>query len=324
MKKILKEKVAIVTGSGQGVGREIALCLASYGAKVITNNRKPGSSINAFENTSLDFNEKEIEKLHGISGDAQTTADEIIAKGGEAVPFFGDISDFALAKKMIDFAIQKYGRIDIIVNNASSNWVGNILDMDEKLWDISINSKLKGTFNLMHHAMPIMIKQGYGRFLNSSSDAFTGLEGYAAYGAANAAVNTLTKAVSNDVEGKGITFNAYTPLAQSRSWLNAAAKYRLQGIPEEVIEDMAPPSMQKTAKNMVPFLAYLASEYASDITGKLFKVAADGEIGIWSDSEVVKSIYKEDGAWEIDELKQRIPNELLSNAKVVDNELPMK
>lgn len=311
MKKLLEGKVAIITGSGQGVGRDIALCLAREGAKVITNNRKPGSSINAFEKTSLDFTEEEIKILKDLGGDAQSTAMEIIVHGGEAIPFFGDISDFSTAKQMVDLAIEKFGRIDIIVNNASSNWVGNFLDMDETLWDISINSKLKGTFNLMHHAMPFMIKQGYGRILNSSSDAHMGIEGYAAYGAANAAVNTLTKAVAYDVADSGITLNAYTPLAKSRSWLNAAAKYRIQGVPEEVLDDIAPAAMKKTAQDMVPFLAYLSSEYAANITGKVFKLAADGEIGIWSESEVIRSIYKEDGAWEIDELRERIPNELL-------------
>lgn len=311
MKKILEGKVAIVTGSGQGVGRSIALCLASNGAKVITNNRKPGSSINAFEKTSLEFTEDETKKLEDLSGDAQTTANEIIAKGGEAVPFYGDISEFSVAEEIVDVAMKTYGRIDIIINNASSNWVGNILDMDENLWDISINSKLKGTFNLMHHAMPIMKSQGYGRILNSSSDAHIGIEGYAAYGAANAAVIALTKAVAYDVAETGITINAYTPLAKSRSWLNAAAKYRLQGIPEEVVDDIAPDAMKKTAEDMVPFLAYLSSDYAADITGKVFKVASDGEIGIWSEPEIVKSIFNDCGAWEIDVLKQRIPNELL-------------
>ncbi len=311
MSGILEGKVAIVTGSGQGVGREIALCLAKEGAKVITNNRKPGSSINAFEKTSLDFTVEEREALKEVSGDARTTADEIIRNGGQAIPFFGDVSSFKVAGDMVRTAIENYQRIDIVVNNASSNWVGNIMDMDEELWNISISSKLNGAFNLMHHALPYMKEQKFGRIINSASDAFLGLLGYAAYGAANAGLVALTKAASQDVEEYGITINAYTPLARTRAWLNAAATYRLQGVPVEALEAGAPEAMKRTAEGMVPFIAYLASDDAANITGNLFKLSADGEIGLWSDSEVIREIKKDDGFWNVQELKKRIPEELL-------------
>ncbi len=323
MNKLLEGKVAIVTGSGQGIGRDIAICLAENGAKVITNNRKPGSSLNAFEKTNLDFNEEEKRELEKVSGDAKTTADEIIRLGGEATPFFGDVGDFEKARGIVQTAIDNYGRIDIIVNNASSNWVGNIMDMDEELWNISVTSKLKGAFNLMHHAMPYMKEQGYGRILNSSSDAFTGIQGYAAYGAANAGLVALTKAAAKDLAQFGITVNAYTPLAKTRAWYNAAATYRLQGVPKEMIEKNAPAAMLQTADQMVPFLAYLSSDEASSISGLLFKLAANGEIGLWSDSEVIKEIKKEEGAWTIDELKERIPNELLKDVKAMESVLPI-
>ena len=324
MSKVLVGKVAIVTGSGQGIGRDIALCLAEQGAKVITNNRKPGSSLNAFEKTSLQFNHEELEALQKVSGDARTTADEIIKMGGEAIPFFGDVGDFKTAGQMVKTAIDQYGRIDIIVNNASSNWIGNIMDMDEELWDISVVSKLKGAFNLMHHALPYMKEQGYGRILNSSSDAFLGLQGYAAYGAANAGLVALTKASSKDVADFGITVNAYTPLAKTRAWYNAAATYRLHGVPKEMIEAGAPAAMKKTAEGMVPFLAYLASDAAAGITGYLFKLAADGEIGVWSDSEVISQIKKEDGIWTMEELETRVPDELLNNVTTITTKIPMK
>lgn len=86
MGQILAGKVAVVTGSGQGIGRCIALSMAEHGARVITNNRKPGSSINAFENTQISFTEEEREELLRFNGDAKTTADEIIAKGGRSRP----------------------------------------------------------------------------------------------------------------------------------------------------------------------------------------------------------------------------------------------
>lgn len=324
MVRILEGKVAIVTGSGQGIGKEAALCMAELGAKVITNNRKQGTSLNSFEKTSLKFNNEEREALQKVSGDAQTTANEIIQKGGQAIPFFGNIGDFNTAEQIVKTAIERFGRIDIIVNNASSNWVGNIMDMDEELWDTSVDSKLKGAFNLMHHSLPHMKKQGFGRILNSSSDAFLGLQGYAAYGAANAGLVALTKAAAKDVAEYGITVNAYTPLAKTRAWYNATATYRLQGVSKEAIEAGAPPAMKKTADGMVSFLAYLASDEAANISGHLFKLAADGEIGVWSDSEIISQIKKDDGMWTIDELIRKVPDELLKNIPTRMASIPMK
>lgn len=319
----LAGKVAVVTGSGQGIGRDVALCMADFGAQVITNNRKPGSSLNAFERTTLSFSDEEREHLRKASGDAQTTADEIIRRGGEAVPFFGDVGDFGVAGSIVEAAIDSFGRIDIVVNNASSNWVGNIMDMDEELWDVSVVSKLKGAFNLMHHSLPHMKNQGYGRILNSSSDAFLGLEGYAAYGAANAGLVALTKGSAQDVRAHGITVNAYTPLAKTRAWYNAAATYRLQGIPAEAVEAAAPAAMKRTAAGMVPFLAYLASDAAGDITGHLFRLAADGVIGYWSTPEVVTSIRTDADAWTMSELRDRVPRELLRDVVGASTSLPV-
>ncbi|MGS0562165.1 SDR family NAD(P)-dependent oxidoreductase [Microbacterium aurugineum] len=319
----LEGKVAVVTGSGQGIGRDIALCLASHGARVVTNNRKPGSSLDAFEKTSLSFTAEERAALENVSGDAQTTADRIIKNGGEAVPFFGDVGEFAAAQGMVQSAIDSFGRIDIVVNNASSNWTGNIAEMDEELWDVSVTSKLKGAFNLMHHALPHMKAQGYGRILNSSSDAFLGLPGLAAYGAANAGIVALSTAAAADLRGTGITVNAYTPLAKTRAWYNAAAAYRLAGVPAEAVEAGAPEAMKRTAEGMVPFLAYLSSEAAGTISGRLFRLAADGRIGLWSPSHVVQEITTPDAAWSIAELAERVPGELLEGQPLNEATLPL-
>lgn len=316
MKKVLEGKVAIVTGSGQGIGRCIALCFAEHGAKVITNNRKPGSSIHAFEKTELLFTDEEREELQKFSGDAQTTADEIRAMGGEAAAVFGDVSKAEDAKKLVQIAVDTWGRIDIIVNNASSNWVGNILDMDEELWDRQVASKLSGSFHLMHYALPFMKEQGFGRILNSASDAFLGITGYAAYGAGNAGVVALTKAAAKDIVGAGITVNAYTPLARTRSWYNARTNYRMQGIPAEVIESNAPEAMKRTAEGMVSFLAYLASDEAGEITGNLFQLAADGVVGLWSESQIIKTVKQAEGFWTVEELEKRIPEELLEGQNI--------
>lgn len=312
MEQSLKGKVAIVTGSGQGVGREIAICFAAQGARVITNNRKPGSSINAFENTTLDFTPEEREELLRFNGDAQTVANEIISSGGEAVPVFADVSKKEDAKRLVETAIEKWGHIDIIVNNASSNWVGNVLDMDPEIWDTQIISKLSGSFYLMHYALPYMKKQKFGRIINTASDAILGLAGYAAYGAANGGITVFTKAAAADLKDTGITVNAYTPLARTRSWYNARTNYRLKGIPVDIVEANAPEAMKRTAEGMVPFLAYLSSEKGADITGKLFHLSADGELGLWNEYTIVKTIKQADGFWTMSELDARLHSELLS------------
>ena len=122
----LKGKVAIVTGSGQGIGKAIAIALAAEGAKVVTNNRKPGTQ----------------------GGDAATVAAEIKAAGGEAVPFFGSVSDFKEAQKAIETAVSNFGRIDIVVNNAGSDAPKMVWNMTEEDWDLSIDSLFKKLFQL--------------------------------------------------------------------------------------------------------------------------------------------------------------------------------
>lgn len=323
MAKLLAGKVAIVTGSGQGVGKEIALSLAREGAKIVTNNRKPGSGVNSFEKGDLAFTEEERARLEKVVGDAESSAREIIALGGQAVPFYGDVSSYQVARDMIQCAVDNFGRIDIVVNNAASTWVGSIAEMPEEMWDRVVVSKLKGAYNMIHCALPYMKEQRFGRIMNASSNAFIGLMGMSAYSAAAAGIVALTKAAAQDViEFGDITVNAYTPLAKTRSWYNMLTVYRTQGIATEDIEAGAPAAMTRTADVFAPMFAYLASDEAAGITGYLFQLGADGEIGIWSDSEINRNIMKEEGIWTIEELRAQVPG-LVSGAGVVQTTLEL-
>jgi len=323
MGKVLEGRVAIVTGSGQGVGKEIALSLAQNGAKIITNNRKPGSSVNAFEECNLDFTEDERARIKKIVGDAESSAKEIIDLGGEAIPFYGDVSSYQDAHNMIQCALDNFGRIDIVVNNAASYFIGNIADLPEEMWDRVVDSKLKGAYNLIHNALPYMKEQQFGRIFNASSNAHIGLMGMSAYSSAAAGIIALTKAVAQDVAEFGdITVNAYTPLAATRSWYNMLTTYRTQGLPVEVIEDGAPAAMKKTADVFTSIFAFLSSEEASGITGYAFHLGADGEIGIWSDPDIDRNIFKEDGNWTVEELRAQIPV-LLSGAGIAKTTLEL-
>ena len=163
----LQGKVALVTGSGQGVGRGIAEFFAEEGAVVITNNRKKKQNTAVPEYLTGEAREQFL----AMSGDAETAAEAIRAKGGRAEAYFCDISDYAAVKEMIDHIVQKYGRIDIVVNNAAITQAGGLMLLSESDWDRQTVVKLKGAFNTMRLAAPYMIEQGGGSFINVASDA---------------------------------------------------------------------------------------------------------------------------------------------------------
>lgn len=324
---ILEGRVAIVTGSGQGVGKDVAVALAAEGAKVVTNNRKKGSSLNSFEGVSLPFNDEERAKLESVNGDAETAAAEIIKRGGEAIPVYADISKPEDCERLVKAAVSKWGKVDILMNAASANWIGAVQDMPIDKWDLNVVSKLSASFYMMHYALPYMIGQKYGRIVNFSSEAFKGLMGMSAYSAASAGVWALTKAAAQDLSELGITVNAVTPLAKTRSWYNMLTTYRLQDIEPEVIEEGSPVGMKSTPERMAPFFAYLASEEAHDISGIMFKVAADGLLSVWTESEEYNETIKDlwaDGAWTMEELRERVPNELMKGVWSIKTTLPLK
>lgn len=200
--KILKGKVAVVTGSGQGIGRAIAMAFAAEGAKVITNNRKPGTP----------------------GGDAETTAREISEAAGEAIPIFSDVSKFEDAQKLIQAAVSNFGRIDILVNNAGVDAPRMIWNMEEKEWDLCVNSLLKGTFNCSRFASSFMREQRWGRIINNTSTAWLGTVGHVNYGAAKAGIVGLTRAIAREMGKYGVTCNAFTTLAATRMTDNAGVK----------------------------------------------------------------------------------------------------
>ncbi len=171
MSEILKDRVAVVTGSGQGIGRAIAIAMAKEGARVVTNNRRPETS----------------------GGDAETTAREIVAMGGQAVPFFGDISESDMGQKLIQTAVDEFGRLDILVNNAGILRDVLIFDMSDEDFDLVIKANLYGTFYCTRAACRVMKEQGYGRIVNTSSCAALGMASKANYSAAKEGITGFTR-----------------------------------------------------------------------------------------------------------------------------------
>jgi len=322
-----KDKVAVVTGSGQGIGRAIAIALADEGAKVVTNNRKPGSTGEAMltdeQVKALGEGQAAFQKkMSEASGDAETTAKVIQASGGEAVAFFGDISDFDVAGKLIATAIDNFGKIDILVNVAGAFGFSPIEKLSEELWDKVTLVKPKGYFNTIRHAVPHMIKQKWGRIINCTSKAWNGdIIKHAEYCAANAGVVGLTKAVAIELYSRGITCNAFSPWARTRAAyeLDAATsvmkgdngvfvinRYAGDGEPMK-LADFTP-----TPEYIAPFVCYLATDAAKDISGSVFTLGGN-TISMYSEPVHSHNLTKYDSKpWTLEEITQQAPRGLFA------------
>ncbi len=291
----LKDRVAIVTGSGQGIGKAIAIALAEEGARVVTNNRRPGTS----------------------GGDAETAAKEIRDLGGEAVPFFGSVSEFDEAQKLIQAALDNFGRVDILVNNAGADAPKMVWNMTEEDWDRCVDSFLKGSFNCIKHASGLMREQKWGRIINTTSTAWLGTVGHCNYGAAKAGIVGLTRAVAREMGRYGVTCNAYAPTAATRFTLSedivAGFKKRFEAglMTRERYEELTNPPSPET---VAPFVVYLCTDEAANINGQVFDVTGSN-IAIYSEPVKKKPIEKQEGSWTIEELIDTVPKVLLEGYK---------
>jgi NAD(P)-dependent dehydrogenase (short-subunit alcohol dehydrogenase family) len=239
---LLDGRVAVVTGSGRGIGRGIALCLAKEGAKVVVND--PGSTVDG----------------RGKEGDpAHEVVEEIKKAGGQAVANYDSVADFAAAERIIKTAVDSFGRIDILVNNAGILRDKSVVKMEEADFDAVVGVHLKGTFNCGRHAIPLMREQNYGRVVNITSSAgLRGNFGQSNYSAAKAGIMGLTFTWALECAKYGITVNAMAP----------AGLTRMVGlIPGMEGKPMAP---EMDPNQNAPMIAFLASEKAAHVNGQIF------------------------------------------------------
>ncbi len=309
MGDVLKGKVAVVPGSGQGIGRSIAIALAGEGAKVVTNNRRPGSTgfvhLKQEHYDALTDEQKDwVNNLQKeYNGDAGTTANTIKERGGEATPFYGDITDFETAGRLIQTAVDSYGKIDILVNVAGTFGFSNIWEMSEELWDHVTLVKPKGYFNTIRHAAPYMMEQRWGRIINCTSLSWIGDSlNHAEYAAANAGVVGLTRAAASELFEYGITCNAFSPFARTR------ASFELIAYNMAVNGTGFGPPLEATPHpdGIGPMIVYLASDKAANISGSCFNISGMS-VGLYSKPETVASIEPEGGQWTVDEIMKRAP-----------------
>jgi NAD(P)-dependent dehydrogenase (short-subunit alcohol dehydrogenase family) len=267
---ILDGRVAVVTGSGRGIGREFALSMASEGANLVIND----------VGVSLDGQGTEDDP-------AAQTCKDIEALGVKAVPNYDSVSDFDGAGRIIETAIKEFGKIDILVNNAGIVRDRTLVKMSEEDFDAVVAVHMKGTFNTARHAAPYMKEAGYGRIINVTSQAgLRGNFGQTNYGAAKAAIMGMTFVWAIELGKYGITVNAMSPAGATRM---TASLFERTGT--------APPPEANPALN-APIVTFLASEGAAHVNGQIVG-RTDYAYTIYQTPKQIGFMWRDEG-WEVD------------------------
>ncbi len=279
---------AIVTGSSHGIGREVAHAFAAAGARVVVN----GSP-----------------DRDGRSAAAESVVSEIAARGGTAVACAASVADFEAAGSLVERCVAEFGRVDVLVNCAGVPEPdgASILDMSERDWRAVVDVHLGGTFHCCRHAAPRMVAQRAGAIINTSSHSFLGMYAGVAYPAAKGAINSLTFALATELREHGVRVNAVCPGARTR--LSSGPGYErkihdlhARGILSDAMRDVSldPPEPRFAA----PIYAFLASERARGITGRLFS-ASGGYLGVFAQGAEKMLAYRDHRAatpWRVGEI----------------------
>lgn len=237
----LENKVAVITGCARGIGEAIAKKLAAEGARVIAS----------------DLLEEEL----------KDTVDKIKENGGEALSVITDVSDKESVEKMMEKAIEEFGGLHILVNNAGINRDSTLHKMSDDEWQQVIEIDLNGVFYSTRFAARYMREEGYGRIINISSGSWLGNFGQANYAAAKAGVVGLTKTASRELARKGVTANIICP-----GFIDTEMT---RGIPDKIwdkVVDKIPAGKPGKPIDVANMVAFLASDEAEYVTGEIINV----------------------------------------------------
>ncbi len=299
MPNILEDKVAIVTGSGRGVGRGVAMLMAREGAKVVIVD--PGVNV---DGSGFD------------QSIAQVVANEIIEAGGSAVACTESVATMAGGEAIVQTAIDNFGKLDIAVTCAGILRDRMVFNMSEQEWDDVIAVHLKGTFTVVKNAAILFRQQRSGRIITFSSESgLVGNSGQANYGAAKSGIAGFTKVVAKDMGRYGVTANAIAPRATTRmigSIPDSAAEIRARGgvaaiSGDDQIRDLDP-------DGIAPFVCFLASDYAARVNGQTFLVYGN-TVSLMSQPRPQKSIFTPSGHWTMEELAPQARDVLTSEVQ---------
>jgi NAD(P)-dependent dehydrogenase (short-subunit alcohol dehydrogenase family) len=288
----LEGKVAIVTGAGGGIGREHALLLAEEGAKVVVNDLGVRTG-----------------------ADAAAVVAEIESRGGTATAST-DSATWEGADRIVATAIDAFGRVDVLVNNATAGRNNDLWRYQEDDWDVTVDVNLKGYFAMIRSVAPHLCRQGSGAIVNTSSGSGFGHPSFAAYASAKEGVVGLTRTVARELGRFGVRCNAIRPLAAGVSTKEYAERtarwaklmeYTMGQRGRTQARDYSPEML--APRKISPLVVWLCTDAASNVNGRTFHVGGD-TISRLSEPQPERMIHHE-GGWTLDALDAVAPGSLV-------------
>ena len=269
--RLLEGKTVVVTGAGGGIGREIALMMAKAGANVVVNDI--GASLSGEGHNT---------------GPAQAVVETIKAAGGRAVASTDSVADAQSARDIVAFAVEAFGRIDAVVNNAGILRDVLFHKMTEDDWDAVLKVHLYGAYHMSRAAAPHFREQGSGSLVHmTSTSGLIGNLGQANYSAAKLGLTALSKSIALDMEKFNVRSNCIAPFAWSRMIDSIPVKTPEQQARVDKIKQMTP-------DKIAPLAVYLASDAAADVNAQVFAVR-NNEIFLMSQPRPLRAIHRSEG-----------------------------
>lgn len=271
----LAGKAIAVTGAGRGIGRAVAMACAAEGASVVVNDYGVGM---AGEDPTSEVADAVVKEITDAGGTAVAVADSVTTmEGGE---------------RIVQTAVDKFGRIDGVVCVAGILRERMLFNMSEEEWDPVIETHLKGTFTVFRAAAAVMRQQKSGSLVGFTSGAFSGSVAQANYSAAKGGIVSLVRSAALGLDKYGVTANAIAPIAATRMSDNVPAGLSETGEPEDV----------------APIVVYLLGDDARNVTGQIY-TAVGGRLAVWNQPAEVRTMQK-DGRWTPQEIAERLPGEI--------------
>ena len=292
MADLLKDKVAVITGAGRGIGRGVAKLMAEEGAKVVV--------------ADLGVN---VDGSGQDDSPAAQVVREIQDTGGTAVACYENVALMEGGERIVQSAIDNFGKLDIVVTPAGILRDRMVFNMTEQEWDDVIAVHMKGTFTVVKHASILFRQQRSGRIVTfSSTSGLIGNSGQANYGAAKDGIAGFTRVVARDLGRYGVTANAISPAADTRMTGTVSEESRAIRAQRGIAGAGVRSEMRRDPEDIAPFVTWLASDEAGHVNGHVFHVAG-GMVGLMNDPEPVKTIHKE-GRWDVEEIIRLFPQTL--------------